>query len=53
MLAARLCGAQERARLAKLPSSTVQVLGAEKAFFAHLKTGSHRRSTASSSPIRG
>ena len=41
MLAARLCvGAGGRARLAKLPSSTVQVLGAEKAFFAHLKTGS-------------
>ncbi|DAC38035.1 MAG TPA: hypothetical protein HA286_00645 [Candidatus Poseidoniaceae archaeon] len=41
MLAARLCvGAGGRDRLAKLPSSTVQVLGAEKAFFAHLRTGS-------------
>lgn len=41
MLAARLSvGAGGRHRLAKLPSSTVQILGAEKAFFAHLKTGS-------------
>ncbi|MBI5391799.1 ATP-binding protein, partial [Candidatus Woesearchaeota archaeon] len=27
-------------RLAELPSSTVQVLGAEKSLFRHLKTGS-------------
>lgn len=27
-------------RLAELPASTIQVLGAEKAFFKHLKTGS-------------
>jgi nucleolar protein 56 len=26
-------------RLARLPSGTVQILGAEKAFFNHLKTG--------------
>jgi nucleolar protein 56 len=41
LLAARLCvAAHGRSRLARLPSSTVQVLGAEKAFFAHLRTGS-------------
>lgn len=41
LLAARLCvSAGGRARLARLPSSTVQVLGAEQAFFAHLRTGS-------------
>ena len=28
-----------RMRLARLPAGTVQVLGAEKAFFNHLKTG--------------
>jgi len=40
MLAARLCvEAHGRARLARLPSGTVQILGAEKAFFNHLKTG--------------
>jgi len=40
LLAARLCvEAHGRARLARLPSGTVQVLGAEKAFFHHLKTG--------------
>ena len=37
---ARLCvEAHGRARLARLPSGTVQILGAEKAFFHHLKTG--------------
>ena len=41
LLAARLCvEAHGRARLARLPSGTVQILGAEKAFFHHLKTGS-------------
>ncbi|MEC9174460.1 MAG: hypothetical protein VX804_05280 [Candidatus Thermoplasmatota archaeon] len=41
LLAARLCvAAHGRSRLSRLPSSTVQVLGAEKAFFAHLRTGS-------------
>jgi len=40
MLAARLCvEAHGRARLARLPSGTVQILGAEKAFFNHLKNG--------------
>ena len=40
LLAARLCvEAHGRARLARLPSGTVQILGAEKAFFHHLKTG--------------
>jgi len=39
-LAARLCvEAHGRMRLARLPSGTLQVLGAEKAFFNHLKTG--------------
>lgn len=41
LLAAKLCvTAGGRNRLARLPSSTVQVLGAEQAFFAHLRTGS-------------
>ena len=40
LLAARLCvEAHGRARLARLPSGTVQVLGAEKAFFSHLRSG--------------
>lgn len=40
LLAARLCvEAHGRDRLARLPSGTVQILGAEKAFFHHLKTG--------------
>ncbi len=40
LLAARLCvEAHGRGRLARLPSGTVQILGAEKAFFHHLKTG--------------
>ena len=39
LLAARLCvEAHGRMRLARLPAGTVQVLGAEKAFFNHLKT---------------
>ena len=41
LLAARLCvEAHGRLRLARLPSGTVQVLGAEKAFFNHLRNGS-------------
>ena len=41
LLAARMTvAAHGRSRLSRLPSSTVQVLGAEKAFFAHLRTGS-------------
>jgi len=41
LLAAKLCvTAGGKGRLARLPSSTVQVLGAEQAFFAHLRTGS-------------
>jgi nucleolar protein 56 len=41
ILAARLCvEAHGRARLARLPAGTMQILGAEKAFFNHLKTGS-------------
>jgi len=40
LLAAQLCvTAHGRARLARLPASTVQVLGAEKAFFMHLAQG--------------
>jgi len=40
LLAARLSvTAHGRTRLARLPSGTVQVLGAEKAFFNHLKSG--------------
>jgi len=40
LLSARLVvEAHGRARLARLPSGTIQVLGAEKAFFSHLKTG--------------
>jgi nucleolar protein 56 len=40
LLAARLSvTAHGRARLARLPASTVQVLGAEKAFFMHLAQG--------------
>ena len=40
LLAARLCvEAHGRMRLARLPAGTLQVLGAEKAFFNHLKTG--------------
>jgi nucleolar protein 56 len=40
LLAAKLSViAHGRARLARLPSSTMQVLGAEKAFFSHLRSG--------------
>lgn len=40
LLAARICvTAHGRARLARLPSGTIQILGAEKAFFMHLKQG--------------
>jgi len=40
LLASRLCvEAHGRARLARLPAGTMQILGAEKAFFNHLKTG--------------
>ena len=40
ILASRLCvEAHGRARLARLPAGTMQILGAEKAFFSHLKTG--------------
>ena len=40
ILASRLCvEAHGRARLARLPAGTMQILGAEKAFFNHLKTG--------------
>lgn len=40
LLAARLCAsAHGRMRLARLPAGTVQILGAEKAFFSHLHNG--------------
>jgi nucleolar protein 56 len=40
VLAAKLCvTAHGRARLARLPASTIQVLGAENAFFSHLRHG--------------
>ena len=40
LLAAKLCtAARGRNRLAMLPASTIQVLGAEKAFFQHLRQG--------------
>ncbi len=40
LLAAKLCAsAHGRARLSRLPASTIQVLGAEKAFFMHLRQG--------------
>ena len=40
LLAARLSvSAHGRMRLARMPAGTLQVLGAEKAFFNHLKTG--------------
>ena len=42
LLAAKLCTtAHGRARLARLPASTIQVLGAEKAFFMHLRQGTN------------
>jgi nucleolar protein 56 len=40
LLAAKLCtAAHGRARMARLPASTIQVLGAEKAFFLHIRQG--------------
>ena len=40
LIAAKLCvAAHGRMRLARLPAGTVQILGAEKAFFSHLKQG--------------
>ncbi len=40
LLAAKLCTtAHGRARLARLPAGTIQVLGAEKALFMHLRQG--------------
>jgi nucleolar protein 56 len=40
LLAAKLCtSARGRKRLASLPASTIQVLGAEKAFFMHIRQG--------------
>jgi nucleolar protein 56 len=40
LLAAKLCtSAHGRARLARLPASTIQVIGAEKAFFMHIQQG--------------
>ena len=39
-IAAQLCvAAHGRERLARLPASTIQVLGAEKSFFSHLEKG--------------
>ena len=64
LIAARLCVvAHGRMRLARLPAGTVQILGAEKAFFSHLKYGtkppkhgliySHVLISRSPKPIRG
>ena len=40
LLAAKMCSAAHgRKRLARLPASTIQILGAEKAFFSHLRHG--------------
>ena len=40
LIAAQLCvTAHGLARLARMPSSTIQVLGAEKSFFSHLQKG--------------
>ena len=40
LLSAKLCtSAHGRARLARLPASTIQVIGAEKAFFMHIQQG--------------
>ena len=42
LLAAKMCtAAHGRKRLARLPSSTIQILGAEKAFFLHLRQGTN------------
>jgi|TARA_B100001741_G_C16475186_1_gene562108 nucleolar protein 56 len=41
-IAAQLCvAAHGRERLARLPASTIQVLGAEKSFFSHLQKGTN------------
>ncbi len=64
LIAARLCvAAHGRMRLARLPAGTVQILGAEKAFFSHLKQGTkppkhgliyaHVLISRSPKPIRG
>ena len=64
IIAARLCvAAHGRMRLARLPAGTVQILGAEKAFFSHLKQGtktpkhgliySHVLISRSPKPVRG
>tara|TARA_B100000945_G_scaffold69493_1_gene52718 strand:- start:1252 stop:2259 length:1008 start_codon:yes stop_codon:yes gene_type:complete len=64
MIAAKLCvAAHGRMRLARLPAGTVQILGAEKAFFSHLKQGtkppkhgliySHVLISRSPKPVRG
>jgi len=42
LLAARLCSAAHGlGRLARLPASTIQVIGAEKAFFMHIRQGTN------------
>ena len=54
ILAARLCvEAHGRARLARLPAGTMQILGAEKAFFNHLRREHHRQNTVTYSCILG
>ncbi|MAS62450.1 MAG: hypothetical protein CMA34_02055 [Euryarchaeota archaeon] len=64
LIAAKLCvAAHGRMRLARLPAGTVQILGAEKAFFSHLKLGtktpkhgliySHVLISRSPKPVRG
>lgn len=64
LIAAKLCvAAHGRMRLARLPAGTVQILGAEKAFFSHLKQGtktpkhgliySHVLISRSPKPVRG
>ena len=64
LIAAKLCvAAHGRMRLARLPAGTVQILGAEKAFFSHLKQGtktpkhgliySHVFISRSPKPVRG
>ena len=64
LIAAKLCvAAHGRMRLARLPAGTVQILGAEKAFFSHLKQGtktpkhgliySHILISRSPKPVRG
>lgn len=64
LIAAKLCvAAHGRMRLARLPAGTVQILGAEKAFFSHLKLGTkppkhgliyaHLFISRSPKPVRG